>query len=330
MTLRLTVDRAAWRAHVGHVVTAAGAVVPVVKGNGYGFGCDVLVRECSAWTRQLAVGTLHEAADLVGRGWADRFEAVHVLTPGLHVPDELRADSGGAGRLVATVAAPAHVDALRAGGWRGRVDVKLASSMRRYGVDPPRLAELMEQVRRAGFDVATCVLHPPLHDAAHPARARDELEAWLAVVDPSLEVSVSHLPLADLLALRERHPSRRLSLRLGTTLWHGDKSFLHLAADVLDARPIGRDTSAGYRLVRVTDGGTLLMIGAGSAHGVTPLDGGLSPFHFHRERLTLLEPPHMHTSMALAGARHDAPSIGDWVDVQRPLITVAVDEIRWR
>ena len=72
-----------------------------------------------------------------------------------------------------------------------------------------------------------------------------------------------------------------------------------------------------------------VVVGAGSAHGVSELPDHRSPFHFARQRRALLEPPHMHSSM-LACAPHDAPSLGDWLDVQRPLITVAPDEVVWR
>ena len=76
--------------------------------------------------------------------------------------------------------------------------------------------------------------------------------------------------------------------------------------------------------------GSLVMVGAGSAHGVTPLDGGLSPFHHSRQRLALVEPPHMHTSMLFVPRGQPVPSVGDWIDVQRPLISVSADEVVWR
>ena len=72
------------------------------------------------------------------------------------------------------------------------------------------------------------------------------------------------------------------------------------------------------------------MIGAGTAHGIHPLDDGRSPFHFARRRLALLEPPHMHTSMVVVPDDEPAPKPGDIVDVQRPLIATSVDEVRWR
>jgi hypothetical protein len=69
------------------------------------------------------------------------------------------------------------------------------------------------------------------------------------------------------------------------------------------------------------------MIGAGSAAGVALLAGDLSPFHFARTRLALLEPPHMHTSMCVLPLDQLPPSPGGWVDVQRPLIGVHPDEV---
>ena len=62
-------------------------------------------------------------------------------------------------------------------------------------------------------------------------------------------------------------------------------------------------THAGYRQGVVPADGTLVMVGAGTAHGVHPLDDGRSPFHFARRRLALLEPPHMHTSMVVRADR---------------------------
>jgi hypothetical protein len=38
----------------------------------------------------------------------------------------------------------------------------------------------------------------------------------------------------------------------------------------------------------------------------------------------------MHTSMVFVAAGEPCPAPGDWIDVQRPLITTSVDEIVWR
>jgi hypothetical protein len=118
-------------------------------------------------------------------------------------------------------------------------------------------------------------------------------------------------------------------LRLGTGLWHGNKSFLHLDADVLDVRSIASGGTAGYHQAPVRSDGHLVMIGAGTANGVTPLADGRSPLHFERRRLALHEPPHMHSSMAFVPLGDPLPTIGDRIDLQRPLTTTLVDEYVW-
>jgi hypothetical protein len=76
------------------------------------------------------------------------------------------------------------------------------------------------------------------------------------------------------------------------------------------------------------------MVGCGSSHGVSALSDvgalsdGSSPFHFARQRLAMLEPPHMHTTM-LTVAGDPCPQPGDWVDVQQPMTRVYPDVIAW-
>ena len=320
VTLRLTIDTAAWRQHVGSLAASIDGLVPVIKGNGYGFGRDVLQRKAAQLADAVAVGTVFEARELTAP-----VTEVIVLTPTLMVPDGLDA------RAVLTIGAVEHVDALARAGWRGRVHVKLESSMHRYGVDRVGLDALVRHAEVAGLDVHGYLFHPPLVTATYgDADAIDEIEAWLPHLDPRLPLSVSHLTPATFAALQARHPFLQFRLRLGTALWHGDKSFLHLNADVVDRRRIAADGHAGYRLARVTGAGALAMIGAGSAHGIAPLADGRSPFHFHRERLPLLEPPHMHTSVVVIDRDREPPEVGDRVDVQRPLISSWPDELEWR
>ena len=42
MALRLTVQRAAWESHIDAIAAGVDGLVPVVKGNGYGFGRQTL------------------------------------------------------------------------------------------------------------------------------------------------------------------------------------------------------------------------------------------------------------------------------------------------
>jgi alanine racemase len=112
-------------------------------------------------------------------------------------------------------------------------------------------------------------------------------------------------------------------------LWHGDKTALKLTADVIDTLPVTTGQRVGYRGAEITENGTAIMVGCGSSHGVAPLTDNVSPFHFARQRMQLVEAPHMHTSMCFIPSGQPTPNIGDHIDVQRPLITATVDRIDW-
>jgi alanine racemase len=337
LTLRLTVDTAMWRGHIDHVVSSysvGSPIVPVVKGNGYGFGRSVLARAAddivASRTRHdgpaaIAVGTVHELA-----GLPSRLRPVVLTPPG---PGTTRKWREWPNRPIVTIGDPAHIAALE--GWRGDVLVKLASSMRRFGVVQHRLEDCERSARAAGLTVIGHSIHLPL--AGDDADRAGEVERWVAMLDgrhrraddrPNLWVS--HLGPDAHAALGEKWPNWSFPIRLGTTLWHGDKSMLHLDADVVDVHAVSGGSVAGYHRTRVTADGTLVVIGAGSAQGVTVLDDGRSPFHFQHRRLALLERPHMHTSMVFVPTGEPCPAIGDVVDVQKPLTMVAVDELTWR
>jgi alanine racemase len=304
VTVRLSVDRERWWNHVTDVAAAIDGLVPVVKGNGYGFGRAGLATVAMQLGPLLAVGTVHELEGLPAAC------TPIVLTPTLEAPASTEP--------VLTVGSHEHVAALV--GWHGRVVVKLRSAMQRYGGG----IELVAEAQAAGLRTVGVAIHPPLTGTEEQRRL--EVERWLPDIDPSLDVWVSHLAPASYAALP---PSHQYKMRVGSYLWHGDREALHLEANVLDVRRVTAGTPAGYRLVPVPADGTLVMIGAGSVNGVAELDGGRSPFHFARQRLALVEGPHMHTSMVFVPDGDACPQVGDWVDLQRPLIATAVDELRW-
>jgi alanine racemase len=321
MALTLTVDRQRWRDHLARTVAAFPGVVPVVKGNGYGFGRTYLAELVAGWAGampaldELAVGTVHELAGLPADG-----PRPLVLTPAL-----TRELTPGVGPAVLTVGSERQVAEIAASGLRPPVVVKLATSMRRYGLDASELAGVLAAVDGAGLAMHGFSIHPPLASSTREHAA--EAGAWADLLPDGSTVYVSHLDAPTYVALAEERPSLRWRIRLGTALWHGDKSFFHLAADVVQVRAVSVGAPAGYRLVPAPGDGSLVMVTAGSAHGVRPLPDGSSPFHFARRRLALLEPPHMHTSMVFVPAGEPTPEVGDQVDVQQPLTTTLVDRI---
>lgn len=310
MTLRLTIDRAAWTAHVDDVAARYPGIVPVVKGNGYGFGRAALFPLARTISHEVCVGSIYEIT-----GAPANVRPV-VLTPAAQVPPTLDGD------VILTVGSTHDVDAL--GDWRGEVIVKLRSSMQRFGTTPDELPAVLDALD--GRRVHAFGLHLPLAGSDDDRRA--EIDAWLEVVDADTPVWLSHLGEAAESALRAAYPLRTFRQRIGTRLWHGPKSFVHLGADVLAVHPVRAGQVAGYHASHVPADGHLVVIGAGSAAGVATNDGA-SPFHFARTRLALLEGPHMHVSMCHVPDDAPCPQVGDEVDVQRPLILVHPDVTDW-
>jgi alanine racemase len=287
-------------------------LVPVVKGNGYGFGRGALAEIAARLSDTVAVGTVHELAAIPAH------LTPVVLTPTLAPPPDERP--------ILTIGSLAHVDAVR--GWRGTVLVKLASSVQRFGVDADALGEVVRVAGGAGLDVVGFSIHPAL--AGGDDEHLDEISHWLQLLDPGDEVWVSHLTPGGYRDLLDAWPDRRFRLRLGSALWHGEKAALHLAADVLEVRPVRAGTPVGYRLRPMAVDGRVLVVGAGTAHGVQTLPDGRSPFHYAQRRLRLCEPPHMHVSMVVVPSGDPCPRVGELVDVQVPLIHSFPDVVRWR
>jgi alanine racemase len=261
VTIRLSVDRERWWHHVTDVAAGVTSLVPVVKGNGYGFGRAELAAVAVELSPLLAVGTVHEL-----EGLPDSAVPI-VLTPALRPPPDLRP--------VLTVGSAEHVEALR--GWAGRVIVKLDSDMHRYGNG----IGLVADAQRAGLRTVGVAIHPPL--AGSDDEHRDQIVRRLPEIDPSLDVWVSHLAPDTFDSLPTTH---RYKLRLGTYLWHGDRGALRLEADVLDTRSVRAGTRVGYHQTEVPGDGTLVMVGAGTANGVTTLRDGRSPFHYRTSAST--------------------------------------------
>ena len=315
MALVLTVNTDSWNRQVDALATSVTGLVPVVKGNGYGFGRDWLATRASDLSPTIAVGTIFEVSSVPAQC------TPIVLTPSLDIPAGLRDDA------ILTVGSMAHIEALASTNKSRQVVIKIRSSMNRYGAAAHDVAELLQQCRATNLRVRGVSIHPPLTGTS--ADHVREIENLLSRIDPSLPAWVSHVDPQDFADLQSRHPERQWFLRLGTSLWHGDKTTLQLTADVIETVAVTSRQKVGYHGVEISQNGTSVMVGCGSAHGVAPLADGLSPFHFSRQRIQLVEPPHMHTSMCFIPSGQVTPVVGDRVDVQRPLITTDADRIDW-
>ena len=316
MTLRLNVDTISWKHHFHEVANSFGDLIPVVKGNGYGFGRSTLIQYAATLSSEIAVGSIYEVHDV-----PENCVAI-VLTPaGRELPESLPQTA------VLTVGSLSHVENLRNNSWRGSVVVKLRSSMNRYGANKDELTAILAALKNAGLTQVGWSIHPPLD--GEPSEHLAEIKNWMLQISADFPWFVSHIDPSGIKQLRQEFVKNKIRVRSGTALWLGDKSMTHLMADVLDVRSINQGEIAGYRNIKITQDGAIAMIGAGTSHGVQLVGTELSPFHFNQQRLSLVEPSHMHTSMLFIPKGDKLPQVGDNIDVQQPLTRVYPDVISW-
>ena len=115
MSLVMHVDTAAWRSHQDAVLAGDRLTVPVIKGNGYGFGLERLAGEAARLEADVvAVGTAGEVAAVRAGGFTGNVVVLTPWRPGDPIVEQMLADidldaqtanlSGGERRRAALVA----------------------------------------------------------------------------------------------------------------------------------------------------------------------------------------------------------------------------------
>lgn len=335
MSLDLYVDGPRWRSHLRATAAAYPGIVPVAKGNGYGFGLASLARRAE-WlgADTVAVGTYREAPEVLRRFRGD----VVVMEPWR----PFTADVPYGGRVIHTVGRGDDLAALAAAAESPRVALEGITSMRRHGFDAADLSSARGRAR--GVRVEGHALHLPL-GTSNAA----EVEAWLSQA-PSPRWYVSHLSGNELGELRRAHPDAEMRPRIGTDLWLGDKDCLSVRATVLDSHEVRRGERVGYRQRRIARDGVVLVVSGGTSHGIglqapnaaaTPRQrvvsvakGGLdaagrslSPYVVAGRQRWFVEPPHMQVSMIFVPADVEPPRVGADVEVRVRFTTTHVDAV---
>lgn len=339
VTLQLDTER--WREHLRGVAEATPGLVPVIKGNGYGFGHARLAREASRLeTDTIAVGTAREVAEVSGDFTGD-IVVLQPWRPADPDADRLLADD----RVIHTVSSLDDLATVAADPRRPRVLVEVMTSMRRHGIGAEDLtgaAAHLDRVRFAGW-----ALHLPLVDARRYAEAERVARAALDVARATLWVS--HLPDREATTL-SRQLDAAIRLRVGTRLWLGERASRRSVAEVLDVHPVRRGDRVGYRQRRMPSDGWVLIMAGGTAHGIgmeaptaaaslrqrgiSVLNGtlgaagfALSPYTVAGKKRWFCEPPHMQASMIFLPGDQQPPAIGADVPVELRLTTASVDQI---
>lgn len=340
MGFELDVDAARWRRGLSALSETTPGLVPVIKGNGYGLGRDLLAREATTLgVDTIAVGTYAEAPGALEAFGGD----VMVLTPWRPFFTDVVLDE----RIIHTVGRVDDIAALAKAAPTARVTLEGETSMARHGLDRHELAAAVAalgELRVEGF-----AIHLPMAGGNYA-----EAENWAAALDTSqvetTTLYVSHLTPSELAALAARRPHLTIRPRIGTSLWLGDLGALTVRATVLDSHLVARGEHVGYRQRPMPRDGTLLVISGGTSHGIgleapkatsgvvargkSLAKGGLeaagfslSPFTIDGKQRWFAEPPHMQASMIFLPANAKAPEVGDSVDVAVRFTTATFDAI---
>jgi alanine racemase len=351
MSLTLTVDGDRWRTHLKEVAGDQPGLVPVVKGNGYGFGRGRLARKAD-WlgVDTLAVGMYDELPEVSSRFSGDLL----VMTPwrpfgaALEVPDAIRP------RVVHTLSRVEDVRALSEREPDARFVLELRTSMLRHGLTSRDLRGAADVLGsgHGGRRFRGIALHLPLASGSHLAEVHRLVDEAVGagLAEERTAIWVSHLTPDELRRLRASHADFDVRPRVGTSLWLGDRSALTVTATVLDVHPVERGEAFGYRGRSAPKAGHIVVVSGGTAHGIgleaptggssikaraaTLARGGLDAVGFERSPFTIdgkqrlfAEPPHMQASMLFLPSGAHVPEIGDQVDVRVRFTTTAFDRV---
>ncbi len=354
MSLVLHVDGERWRTHLRSVAEQRPGLVPVAKGNGYGFGNGRLARRAQWLADQglgcdtLAVGTYAEIGDV-----ARRFDGDLVVLSPWRPWDEDGAASVEDPRVIHTVGRLADLEALAAAAGRPRVLLEQLTSMKRHGFTARGLREAATAA--SGVRVEGASIHLPLEAGDNLAEAEELITDVVAAGFGSSDdlppvVWISHLGAKDLESLRTRYPDFTFRPRVGTELWLGERGALRVTARVLDSHPVERGEQFGYRRRTLPRTGSLVVVSGGTAHGIgleaptgegsvraraaTLARGGLdalglvrSPYSVAGKARYFAEPPHMQSSMLFLPSGVDVPATGEVVEVRVRFTATTFDRV---
>ena len=297
MAFTLTVDSEKFRKHTALVVSeygSAGAtVLPVIKGNGYGFSRRLLSHEVTRLgLKQLAVGTVWELEQAL----SDFAGEVRVLEPfTMHDSTGLaewkRLLEHNAPRVIVTVSDKQLVAATQAGAQK--VFLEGSTSMHRFGMQPHEMSAALDEVGHQVVIVGLS-LHLPIADptithvaileSSQKTNARVlpgrvlEVIGWLGWYRELAEqhglaqhVSLSHMTSHEVKQLQEHFSFDGFTcdVRIGTSLWLGAPDALAVTGTVLAIHEMGMShTRVGYNQIDSHGHKRLVVVSGGTSHGV--------------------------------------------------------------
>ena len=161
VTLQLDAER--WREHLATVAGAVPGLVPVIKGNGYGYGLRLLAEESTRLgVPTVAVGTAAEV-DLIREGYAGEVVILQPWEAGNDLALRLTHDPA----VITTVSRLRDLQRLSEDSGSPRVLIEVLTSMRRHGISVDDLYEVGPLL--AGLRFEGWTIHLPLNPLLYKA-----------------------------------------------------------------------------------------------------------------------------------------------------------------
>lgn len=334
-SLTLHVDGERWRHHISHYVARhQGDLVPVIKGNGYGFGIPTLAREAEGFSAGcVACYSAEEAAIIRSQYNGD----VLLLSPQESIDEPW---------IIHTVA-PHSKDFIEKR--PARFVIEIISPVKRHGFK-------IAQIKGAISDYATSgrceglAIHLPIDQQ----RMNVDVIPWIAgqfeqlanagvhPSDYSQTLWISHIAPDELVEVRKRWPGIRWRVRVGTDLWLGARTSLTATAKVLDCHQLVAGEKVGYRQ-HAPGRGWLIIAAGGTAEGIgleVPTRGikqlvkallrlfgwNPSPYSWNGKVLSFAEAPHMHNSLLYLQSG-TPPEVGEEIGLTVRFTTTTFHEV---
>lgn len=326
MPLSLHVDGQKWRSHLSQLMSAKPGLVPVIKGNGYGFGLELLAAESTRLgVETVAVGLASEVAK-VRTAFAGE---IVILSPDQVISE--RKDP----KIIQTISS---LEVLRNIDANNNVIIEILTPLNRHGINVSEISTALAIIKEHGLNLQGFTLHLPI------AKIDIKLvSSTLKLLPDRSTVWISHLHGAD--QIKKEFTKLVFRERIGTSLWLGADSALEVTATVLENRKI--QGSAGYQQRQAR--GNVIVASGGTAHGIGltapqndfALIGRLkiiaralesafgrmrSPYRHNGKTLDFLESPHMQCSL-LIGSGPSQPKLGDELKVRVRYTTTTFDQI---
>ncbi|CAN2182458.1 Alanine racemase, N-terminal [Candidatus Nanopelagicaceae bacterium] len=326
MPLSLHIDGQKWRSHLGAMVSAKPGLVPVIKGNGYGFGLEFLADEATRLGVDIvAVGLASEVVK-VRSAFAGE---IIVLSPDQEFNDLLDP------KVIQTIS---NLAVLQKIDTKANVIIEIRTPLNRHGIDIADLNQAITTVKDRGLNLRGFTLHLPIAEIDNKL-----VTETLQKLPESSTVWISHLRNLD--QIKRAFPTLNFRERIGTSLWLGADSALEARATVLENRKI--QGTAGYQQRKVN--GYVIVASGGTAHGIGltapqsdySLIGRLkiiaralessfgkmrSPYRWQGKGLDFIETPHMQCSL-ITFSGSNQPKPGDELTLRVRYTTTTFDQI---